>query len=84
MTWDEMEGLERAMSFKKLQKLFQEAMEREYERIVSEAKEAQTSPFLDLMDESKFQFGYGRPMQIIPDGEWKLIKSLKAGEKRER
>lgn len=84
MTWDEMDGLERAMSFKKLQKLFQEAMEREYERLVSEAKEAQTSPFPDLMDESKFQFGYGRPMQIIQDGEWKLIKSLKAGEKRER
>lgn len=79
MTWDEMDGLERAMSFKKLQKLFQEAMEREYERLVSEAKEAQTSPFLDLMDESKFQFGYGKPMQIIPDGEWKLIKITESG-----
>ena len=35
MTWDEMDGLERAMSFKKLQKLFQEAMEREHERVHS-------------------------------------------------
>lgn len=82
MTWDEMDSLERSRQFKIILRRVREAVEREAANH-ADAQEVETGPFPNLIDESKFRFGYGRPMQIISDGEWMLIKSLKAGGKNE-
>lgn len=82
MTWDEMDSLERSRQFKIILRRVRESIEREVIKHTG-AQEPQTSSVPNLIGKSKFRFGYGRPMQIISDGEWMLIKSLKAGGRNE-
>lgn len=81
MKWEEMDGLERSRQFKRLRKLFFEALEKAWNEELAEYQTVFEPRTPDELDRSKAYGGYGHPMQIIPNGEWSLICAIRGGKK---
>lgn len=79
MKWEEMSSLERNRQFKQLKKLFYEALKEHWGEDFAEYQTVFEPLMPDEIDHSKIHGGYGRPTQIISDGEWSLICALRRG-----
>lgn len=94
MKWEEMDGLERCRQFKRLRKLFFEALGQYWDKEFADFKSIEFGnpaiyngkPKIRIpsIDQSKVTGGYGKPMQIIPDGEWSLICAVRGGKSNGR
>lgn len=80
MKWEGMDGFERIRQFKRLRELFFEALEKKWNEDFAEYQTVFEPLMPDAIDNNKAHSGYGKTMQIIPDGEWSLICALR-GEK---
>lgn len=81
MKWEEMDGLERSRQFKRLRKLFFEALGKTWSDEFAEYQTVFEPIMPDELDRSKAHGGYGRPVQIISNGEWSLICAIRGGKK---
>ena len=81
MKWEEMDGLERSRQFKRLRKLFFEALGKAWNEEFAEYQTVFELQTPDELDRSKAYGGYGHQMQIIPNGEWSLICAIRGGKK---
>lgn len=81
MKWEEMDGFERSRQFKRLRELFLEAFEKTWNEDFAEYQTVFEPLMPDEIDNNKVHGGYGKTMQIIPDGEWSLICALRRGKK---
>lgn len=81
MKWEEMDGLERSRQFKRLRKLFFEALGKAWNEEFAEYQTVFEPQTPDELDRSKACGWYGHSMQIIPNGEWSLICAIRGGKK---
>ena len=75
-----MAGFERRRQFKRLRELFFEALEKTWNEDFTEYQTVFEPLMPDAVDNNKVHSGYGKTMQIIPDGEWSLICALHGGK----
>lgn len=80
MKWEGMDGVERNRQFKRLRELFFEALEKTWNEDFTEYQTVFEPLMPDAVDNNKVHSGYGKTMQIIPDGEWSLICALRGGQ----
>lgn len=80
MKWEGMDGFERSRQFKRLRKLFFEALEKTWNEDFAEYQTVFEPLIPDAIDNNIVQSGYGKTMQIISDGEWSLICALRGGK----
>ena len=80
MKWEGMAGFERRRQFKRLRELFFEALEKTWNEDCTEYQTVFEPLMPDAVDNNKVHSGYGKTMQIIPDGEWSLICALHGGK----
>ena len=80
MKWEGMDGFERSRQFKRLRKLFFAALEKTWNEDFAEYQTVFEPLMPDAVDNNKVHSGYGKTMQIIPDGEWSLICALRGGK----
>ncbi len=80
MKWEGMAGFERRRQFKRLRELFFEALEKTWNEDFTEYQTVFEPLMPDAVDNNKVHSGYGKTMQIIPDGEWSLICALHGGK----
>ena len=80
MKWEGMAGFERRRQFKRLRELFFEALEKTWNEDFAECQTVFEPLMPDAVDNNKVHSGYGKTMQIIPDGEWSLICALHGGK----
>lgn len=80
MKWEEMDGLERRRQFKRLRKLFFEALGDYWSKDFAEAETVFEHTTKCEIDPAEAHGGYGGQMQIISDGEWSLICALRGGK----
>lgn len=81
MKLEEMDGLGRSRQFKRLRKLFFEALGKAWDEESAEYQTVFEPQAPDELERSKAFGGYGHPMQIIPNGEWSLICDIRGGKK---
>ena len=77
MTWDEMDGIKRSRQFERLKELFFDALGELWSKDFAEVKTVFEPLMPDEINNGKVHGGYGKTMQIIPDGEWSLICALR-------
>ena len=77
MTWDEMDGIKRSRQFERLKELFFDALGELWSKDFAEVKTVFEHLMPDEINNGKVHGGYGKTMQIIPDGEWSLICALR-------
>ena len=81
MKCEEMDGMERSRQFKRLRKLFFEALGKAWTEEFAEYQTVFEPQTPDELDRFKAYGGYGHPMQSIPNGEWSLICAIRGGKK---
>lgn len=74
MNWEQMDGLERCRQFKRLRKLFFEALGDYWSKNFAEYETVFKYPPAQETNRSMSS------MQIIPEGEWSLICALRGGK----
>ena len=77
MKWEGMDGVERSRQFKRLRELFFEALDKTWNEDFAEYQTVFEPLMPDTIDNNKDHGGYGKAMQIIPNGEWSLICALR-------
>lgn len=80
MKWEGVDRGERSRQFKRLRELFFEALEKTWNEDFAEYQTVFEPLMPDEIDNNKVHGGYGKTMQIIPDGEWSLICALRGGK----
>ena len=77
MKGEGMDRVEQSRQFKRLRELFFEALEKTWNEDFAEYQTVFEPLMPDAIDNNKVHGGYGKTMQIIPNGEWSLICALR-------